>query len=97
MGPYEVFYLYAAELLPTTHRNQGVALGNGSTKAVAVLCPLVIFPVFRWSPALPLFLSAASSFLACALLLFLAPDPGDHLSDVVSQVAPELPPPGSNP
>lgn len=86
VGPYEFFYVYAAELLPTTHRNQGVSIGNGTTKFVALLLPLFMFPIYNAHHALPFYVAAAASAAAAGILIFLGTDPSADLLDVVSQV-----------
>jgi hypothetical protein len=43
--PYEIMYIYVAEILPTSHRNTGLALGNGASKAIGCLLPLLLLPL----------------------------------------------------
>jgi sugar phosphate permease len=41
--PYTIMYVYAAELLPTTHRNVGVSSGNAFSKLIGgVILPQII-------------------------------------------------------
>ena len=40
--PYEIMYVYVAEILPTSHRNTGLALGNGASKAIGCLVPVIL-------------------------------------------------------
>jgi len=43
--PYEIMYVYAAEVLPTSHRNTGLSLGQGASKIVASSLPLLLLPL----------------------------------------------------
>lgn len=49
--PYEIMYVYAAEILPTSHRNAGVAFGGGATKCVGGIIPLILLPLV--TPSIP--------------------------------------------
>ncbi|KAJ1488080.1 major facilitator superfamily domain-containing protein [Baffinella frigidus] len=85
--PYEVMYVYAAELLPTSHRNLGVSIGNGTTKLVAVAVPIALMPLLAdWSGWVYVIIAAAG-LLATLLLVFLGVEPSDHLPDSVLEVA----------
>ena len=47
--PYEIMYVYAAEILPTSHRNTGLAIGNGASKTVGCILPLLLLPLVTHS------------------------------------------------
>ncbi len=68
LGPYEVMYVYMAELMPTSHRNTGLALGNGATKTVAGMLPLVLLPLMHIDDFAPLVLICVCTFLAAVLI-----------------------------
>ena len=48
--PYEIMYVYVAEILPTSHRNTGISLGNGMSKGVGCLLPLLLLPLVAHPP-----------------------------------------------
>ncbi len=48
--PYEIMYVYAAEILPTSHRNTGISLGQGASKVVGCLLPLLLLPLVVHPP-----------------------------------------------
>eukprot|EP00960_Hanusia_phi_P011379 332110-Hanusia_phi.AAC.1 len=71
--PYEAMYIFASELLPTSHRNLGLALGNGSTKLVAALMPLVLMPLIHvWGPSVFLVILLAEALAAVSLACVMA-------------------------
>ena len=48
--PYEIMYVYSAEILPTSHRNTGISLGQGTSKGVGCLLPLLLLPLVAHPP-----------------------------------------------
>lgn len=49
--PYEIMYVYAAEIMPTSHRNTGLAIGSGASKCVGGIIPLILLPLV--TPSIP--------------------------------------------
>jgi len=85
VAPYEAMYVYVAELLPTSHRNAGLALGNASTKMVAAILPLVLTPLMSLDLNAPYIFVCVCA--CCALILmWVSPDVGDRLSDTASDL-----------
>jgi hypothetical protein len=41
-------YIYVAEILPTSHRNTGIALGQGASKSVGCVLPLLLLPLVEY-------------------------------------------------
>ncbi len=61
-GAYQTFYVYVAERLPTSHRAQGLGVGNGVSKLAAVLGP----------PAFSGLVAAGCSYGGCLVVLGVA-------------------------
>jgi len=83
--PYEAMYIFAAELLPTSHRNLGLSLGNGATKLVAALMPLVLMPLIHlWGASV--FLVILLAEVLAAVLVWVSPHTDDVLYDCVEEM-----------
>ena len=67
--PPQSFYIYAAELLPTSHRAVGVGLGNGLSKASAVAAPAAAIALLRAAPQAACLLALALALAASAGVL----------------------------
>eukprot|EP00960_Hanusia_phi_P046451 757836-Hanusia_phi.AAC.2 len=42
---YQLMYVYAPSILPTSHRNQGMAIGNGISKLVGLSAAFIIVTI----------------------------------------------------
>lgn len=82
--PYKVMYVYIAELVPTSHRSAGLSFGNGTTKTVAALMPLVVVPLRSIDENAPFIFVAICSF-AGAVLIWASGDVDRDLSDSTAQ------------
>mmetsp|Transcript_36443 Transcript_36443/g.74819 ORF Transcript_36443/g.74819 Transcript_36443/m.74819 type:complete len:526 (-) Transcript_36443:316-1893(-) len=85
VAPYEAMYVYAAETLPTSHRNKSLSSGNSATKIVAVLVPLLAQSLLDLSPICPFLLAATAAFCAAVGMLYAGREPPIALDDVVTE------------
>lgn len=86
--PYEIMYVYAAETLPTSHRNSGVSMGNAATKGVAMVVPLIMLPLLQYERHLPFVVMGVCAALAAMIALVCAAEPAKALQDVVQVQTP---------
>lgn len=88
--PYEIMYVYAAEIMPTSHRNTGLAIGSGASKLVGGILPLLLLPLVTQPQTGAVTLSrgsSAASLLAASLPGRLLPKQIQlNLTDVMSNM-----------
>ena len=79
--PYQVMYVYAAELFPTSHRNFGLSFGNAMTKTVGVALPILLMPLLTiWSGWIYVVIGF-SGLMAAVSVFILGVDPSLQLPD----------------
>ena len=97
--PFEGMYVYAAEIMPTSHRQAGLCIGIGMSKLMSGIAPAMLTPLFEAHShelrymSLP-FAALAVCEVAAALLAWYAPElqsgfvVSDSLEETMSTLIP---------